>query len=86
MSDVMPEEIAAIMKPPIGTLVPFTQLELAKQVVSTAMPVVGESGVNLIGYMLLTCCVRCDIRDTCDVAYEPYNQGCEPKIDCLATK
>lgn len=62
------------------------ELEMAKQTVSAALPMVGPGGVNLIGQMLSTCCVRCDIRDTCHVAYSPYNIDCEPKIDCLATK
>lgn len=33
-----------------------------------------------------TCCVRCDIRKTCEYAFDPYNVGSEPKTDCLAAK
>lgn len=41
---------------------------------------------DYLGDMLETCCVRCDIRDRCDVAFDPYNIDCEPEIDCLAAK
>jgi len=64
----------------------FMSLELARRTVSAAMPLVGERGIKEMAKMLQTCCVRCDIRDTCDVAFEFYNVDREPKIDCLATK
>lgn len=31
-------------------------------------------------------CRRCDIAATCDVAFDRYNMGSTPKVDCLATK
>jgi hypothetical protein len=33
-----------------------------------------------------TCCGGCDIRTSCEFAYDKYNSDCVPKIDCLATK
>ncbi len=33
-----------------------------------------------------TACVRCEIRKTCDCAFDPYNIDVEPGIDCLAAK
>ena len=33
-----------------------------------------------------SCCVRRDVYDLCEFAADPYNVGCEPKIDCLAAK
>ena len=35
---------------------------------------------------LMTACVQCEIRKTCDCAFDMYNIGVEPGIDCLATK
>ena len=31
-------------------------------------------------------CNRCDIKGTCEFAFDVYNINTEPKIDCLASK
>ena len=33
-----------------------------------------------------TVCCTCNMRHTCDVAFESYNVDVEPGIDCLAAK
>lgn len=46
----------------------------------------GNSIIEALGIAYSTCCVQCDIRKTCDLAFEPYNQGEIPKLTCLAAK
>lgn len=31
-------------------------------------------------------CNRCDIKSSCEFAFDAYNLDTEPKIDCLASK
>ncbi len=46
----------------------------------------GEKYIALLAGMMKTCCTRCSLHETCELAYDPYNVNCEPKIDCLAAK
>jgi hypothetical protein len=46
----------------------------------------GDKVIKALGIAYSTCCVKCDIRKTCDLAFDPYNQGETPKLTCLAAK
>ena len=42
--------------------------------------------IEALGIAYSTCCINCDIRKTCEFAFEPYNKGEVPKLTCLAAK
>jgi len=61
-------------------------LVIARNATSLLQDQGGEKLINVLASMMKTCCVRCGIQSTCELAYDAYNVDCEPKIDCLAAK